>query len=55
MAALFSNRTAAMKRQVVRAWLDWQLLGSRAAGKMFQGQDCGLCQKPEWTISSKGF
>ncbi len=41
--------------QVVRAWLDWQLLGDRSAARMFKGQDCGLCQKPEWMVSSKGF
>lgn len=41
--------------QVVRAWLDWQLLKDASAAKMFQGEHCGLCEKPEWTIARKGF
>lgn len=37
------------------AWLDWQLKGSKAAGAMFVGADCGLCKDPTWTIVRKQF
>ena len=32
------------------AWLDWQLKGCKEAAKMFVGEDCGLLQRPGWTI-----
>ena len=41
--------------QVVRAWLSWQLFGDRAGAKSFEGADCGLCRKPQWTVMQKGF
>ncbi|WP_298287705.1 hypothetical protein [Novosphingobium sp.] len=37
------------------AWLDWQLKGSKAAGAMFTGADCGLCNDKTWTIVRKQF
>lgn len=37
------------------AWLDWQLKGSKAAGAMFAGADCGLCKDKTWTIVRKQF
>jgi dienelactone hydrolase len=37
------------------AWLDWQLKGSKAAGAMFVGANCGLCKDPTWTIVRKQF
>jgi len=37
------------------AWLDWQLKGSKAAGAMFAGTDCGLCNDKTWTIVRKQF
>jgi hypothetical protein len=40
--------------QVVVKWLDWQLRGDRSAGRMFAGQDCGLCRDPAWTLKTKG-
>ena len=32
------------------AWLDWQLKGDREAAKMFEGDDCGLLKRKDWTI-----
>lgn len=37
------------------AWLDWQLKGSKAAGAMFTGAACGLCNDKTWTIVRKQF
>lgn len=37
------------------AWLDWQLKASKAAGAMFAGADCGLCNDNSWTIVRKQF
>ncbi len=31
-------------------WLDFQLKGSAAAGKLFRGRDCGLCRMNGWTV-----
>lgn len=36
------------------AWLNWQLRGDAAAGKLFTGADCGLCSDPKWKIARKG-
>jgi hypothetical protein len=35
------------------AWLDWQLKGKKEAGKMFQGEKCGLCTDPQWVTRKK--
>ncbi|MCC6201659.1 MAG: hypothetical protein IT494_01485, partial [Gammaproteobacteria bacterium] len=40
--------------QVVVKWLDWQLRGDAAAGRMFTGTDCGLCRDPAWSLQTKG-
>jgi hypothetical protein len=40
--------------QVVVKWLDWQLRGDQAAGRMFKGRDCGLCRDPAWTLKTRG-
>lgn len=40
--------------QVVVKWLDWQLRGDAAAGRMFKGPDCGLCRDPAWTLKTRG-
>lgn len=37
----------------VVAWLEWQLRGDSAAGKMFLGKDCGLCRDPGWQFAAK--
>ncbi|MHA6719870.1 alpha/beta hydrolase [Sphingomonas sp. RS6] len=34
-------------------WLDWQLLGDEAAGRMFVGGDCGLCRNVAVQIETK--
>lgn len=38
---------------VALAWLRWQLQGDQAAGKMFEGPDCGLCTDKQWTVKKK--
>lgn len=37
------------------AWLDWQLMHDKAAGRFFTGANCGACQDPRWTIIRKHF
>ena len=37
------------------AWLNWQLKGDKEASQMFLGENCGLCEDPEWTIEAKNF
>jgi hypothetical protein len=39
---------------VVVNWLDWQLRGNAAAGRMFVGEDCGLCRDAAWTLQTHG-
>lgn len=41
--------------QVVVKWLNWQLRGDAAAGRMFLGEHCGLCRDAAWTLQTKGF
>ena len=33
------------------AWLDWQLKGDKQAATMFEGEDCGLLKRKDWSIS----
>ena len=40
--------------KVAVALLDWQFKGDKAAGKMFLGANCGLCQDPKWHVEKKG-
>jgi dienelactone hydrolase len=40
--------------QVVVQWLNWQLRGDAAAGRMFLGENCGLCLDPAWSLETKG-
>jgi len=35
------------------AWLSWQLKGDKGAAKMFEGENCGLCVEPDWTVKKK--
>ena len=35
---------------VALAWLDWQLKNDKQAAKMFQGKDCDLLKRKDWTI-----
>jgi len=41
--------------EVAVDWLEWQLRGDEEAGRMFVGDDCGLCADPDWTLETKGF
>lgn len=40
--------------KVAVALLDWQFKGDKAAGKMFLGANCGLCQDAKWHVEKKG-
>ena len=35
---------------VALAWLNWQLKNDKQAAKMFQGKDCDLLKRKDWTI-----
>ena len=37
------------------AWLEWQLRGDQEAGKLFTGEDCGLCADDRWKLERKNF
>ena len=39
--------------RVAKAWLDWHLRGDESAARVFVGEDCLLCQDPNWTIKRK--
>jgi hypothetical protein len=39
--------------RVATAWYLWQMMGDKAASKMFLGDDCGLCTDPNWKFESK--
>ena len=51
----FMQPDGGQEAQVMREWLDWQLLGDPQAGKTFMGQGCGLCRDSQWTVTRKGF
>jgi len=36
-------------------WLDWQLRGDAGAGKRFDGDPCGLCKDPAWTVKRRNW
>ncbi len=39
--------------RVVVNWLEWTLRDDAGAAAMFLGEDCGLCNHPEWTFEKK--
>jgi len=39
--------------EVVVDWLDWTLRGDEDAGRTFTGDDCRLCDDPDWTFDKK--
>jgi hypothetical protein len=39
--------------RVATAWYLWQMKGDKEASKMFLGDDCGLCNDPNWKFESK--
>lgn len=40
---------------VMLDWLDWLLKGDDAAGKTFDGESCGLCVNPAWSVKRKNW
>jgi hypothetical protein len=39
--------------EITTQWLRWQLKGDQKAGKMFVGENCGLCRQAEWKVERK--
>lgn len=39
---------------VASNWLLWTLKGDKEAGRMFVGNNCGLCTNSNWDVKSKG-
>jgi hypothetical protein len=39
---------------IINAWFRWRLMGDVQAGAMFQGERCGYCVSPDWTVRKKG-
>ncbi|WP_243455815.1 hypothetical protein [Sphingosinicella sp. BN140058] len=50
----FRQSNGGQVAQIAVAWLDWQLRGDAAAGRMFTGDPCGLCKDPAWKVDRKG-
>ena len=38
---------------VASNWIRWQFKGDQGAGRMFKGENCGLCTNPNWDTQSK--
>ena len=38
---------------VISSWLMYQFKGDEEAGKMFRGEQCGLCTNPNWETDAK--
>lgn len=53
--ATHRHRNGGRFAEVITAWLDWQLKNDPTAEAEFVGEDCGLCNDPEWTVQRKGF
>lgn len=49
----FAQANGGSEAQIVRAWMDWQLLGDARAATWFTGAKCGLCGGGEWTVTRK--
>ncbi|WP_167619181.1 alpha/beta hydrolase [Maribellus sediminis] len=41
--------------KVATAWYQWQMKGDKEASKMFVGDDCGLCNDPDWKFEFKNY
>ena len=48
-----STRDSGPYRAATTAWFLWQLKGDAKAGEMFEGDRCGYCIDPAWTIQKK--
>lgn len=49
----YSEENGGSAAQVVVDWLQWQLRDDPEAASTFTGDDCGLCNDPEWSFESK--
>ena len=50
----FMQANGGVEAQLVRKWLDWQLLGIVKQARPSQGPDCLLCKDPAWATTRKG-
>jgi hypothetical protein len=41
--------------QVAVNWLQWQMRGDKKAARMFTGENCGLCNDPQWTLAWRNY
>jgi len=49
----FQDPNGGRAAQVVVDWLQWQLRHDVDAAGTFLGEDCRLCQDPDWTLATK--
>lgn len=49
----YSHENGGVAAQVAVNWLDWQLRGDAEAGRMFVGENCGLCTDAAWAYEAK--
>lgn len=49
----YSEENGGSAAQVAVDWLQWQLRDDAEAATTFTGDDCGLCNDPEWSFRSK--
>ena len=49
----FNEVNGGAEARVTLRWLQWQLRGDKAAGRMFAGANCGLCTDRAWTVQRK--
>ena len=51
----FNQPNGGAAASVAVSWLDWQLRGDTKSAKRFVGEDCSLCQDPQWSLQRKQF
>jgi hypothetical protein len=52
-AGTFSQPNGGDWAKIAVNWLNWQLKDNAAAGKWFQGDDCGYCTDANWNVEFK--
>jgi pimeloyl-ACP methyl ester carboxylesterase len=48
-----STRDNGPYRPATTAWFRYQLMGDAKAGEMFEGDRCGYCSDPDWTVRKR--
>ena len=49
----FAHPGGGMQAGIASRWLEWTLYGDAKAGRMFSGENCGLCTDPVWRVKRK--